>query len=308
MSSRHNNYHTTGLSKYFNCPREFELSTKIDIEISSDAMTKGLLIEGYVLGFKDKLGYSESDIRGIDPHDKRKGMKDATVQPIKDRAELIKPFFVKGESFVSLFVEEQYKFMNGLAGEADFIGDVFVQDWLIDQKDFDGERVKINNMHYIKKRVIADLKDTSNIHKSYNYLNSKKDILQAIMYPYLWYRMTGEVLDFVYMVCENNFKENLLMKQIYVPTVIENFEWLVRTIQAIDNDIVKMAVPTQWTCIKNQWGRNCDYIEYCEHGRELVGRSERKEFHLLDDPILPNSVVSVEKLKESEPLGNQGAY
>lgn len=304
MSSRHKNYHTTGLSKYFNCPREFDLSTKIDIEISSDAMTKGLLIEGYVLGFKDKLGYSEMDIRGIDPKDKRKGMKDATVQPIKDRAKLIKPFFVKGESFVSLFVEEKYKFMNGLAGEADFIGEVLIEDWLIE--DQGSELHEINGKKYIKKRVIADLKDTANIHKSYSYLNSKKDILQAVMYPYLWYRMTGELLDFVYMVCENNFKENLLMKQIYVPTVVENFEWLIRTIQAIDNDIVKMAIPATWTCIKNQWGRNCDYIEFCEHGRDLIGQSVKKDFQFLEDPVLPNSVVSVEKLKESEPLGIQG--
>lgn len=279
-NSRQINYHCSGIRKYYECPHKFNLSRKHEIEKDSKALTMGLLFEGYLLGFKSdnpEDEYSEFQIRGMELKEDgtpkgNKGMKDATVLPIKTRAEYFKKWFADGASFVKLEYDGDYNDAEALRGEADFIGNVWIRDEIYPGPADPEQGVEFEDgWRYSKRPVICDVKDTSDIYWRWR-INSEQQVLQAIIYPYLWYKMTGEILDFCYFIIWN--KSDTIFKQLYFKTTEETFKRAEEILNKIDNDIIKSPNISWETCGKGEFNAPCDYIEYCEAGREFIAESQ----------------------------------
>lgn len=286
--SRQKNLHSSSIKHYYNCPHKFTLSRKHKIEKSTDALTNGLLFEGYVFGFKDEPGYSEFEIRGLGYNkdgslSKGKGKQDKTIQPIKESAEFIKTLFGDGESFVKLEYDGNYK--NGLLkGEADFIGDHWIGYHLLDANyDLKDEKIRSFGRFeqpMIEKRVIADLKKTSDIYYLWN-IRSQKQVIQSIIYPYIWYKNTGEILDFVYTVFWD--KSETIFKQLYFRTTQETFDLAEKIIDELESDLFKRPDAEVSNCLgKGAFGSPCEFIEFCEFGRDLVASSDLIDITKLD--------------------------
>lgn len=257
--NRSERYHATNLAYYEECPYKFELSLTNKAFKVTKPMQMGLLLEGYLFGFKGKPGYTEKDIRGVNENGKG-GMRKETLQPIKDLAKQLKKYIGSGQPFVKMKITKRYNMMKGIAGEADFVGNV--------------------NIPGIKKRVILDLKFIGDIY--FGWKGTKKtDYLQAVIYPYLWYKKHGELLDFVYMLVDSRF-DNALVRFIHFETTLENFKWLEDYLKKIDSDISRVPVASYETCIKNKYKQPCQFLSVCKAGREFIaGQTETINFNEL---------------------------
>lgn len=298
MNSRRVNYHSTNIKYYFTCPHKFKLSREFEVEQISDAFTNGLLLEGYIFGFKDLPGYSEFEIRGLGYNkdgsiSKAKGKQDKTVIPIKQRAEYLQQFFdlKNGSSFVKL--EYDGKFRNGLLrGEADFVGDHWINVnsvkplidlGILNLNNYEQKTIDENYPPFFKKRVLTDLKDTANIY--YQWMITKQiQVPQAIFYPYIWYKSTGEILDFVYFISWN--KADTIFKQIYFRTTEKTFEIAERLIDEIERDLFFQPDCEVGNCLGRGFGGGCHYIEHCIYGRELIANSQYLDLINLDSPLM----------------------
>src|SRR5690606_17245171 len=214
-------FHASNLKNYFECPKKMKLSERYELP-STQPQKEGLLFEGYLLGFKQ--GSTEDDIRGIDPSDKRKGMKDATVAHIKSRANDIKNFLGKGEPYVKMEYETDSYILQG---EADFIGTAF----------YGNEEIKL---------AIVDLKYTGDIERVWNGRIFKHQYLQAVVYPYLYLQNFGEVPPFIYFLVQDNPP---FFKQIIVEPTFEDFEWLESNINNISSDLFFSANASRELCL-----------------------------------------------------------
>jgi len=230
------NYRSSNISHYFYCPKAYKLSLEYQKE-QSEAMREGLLFEGYVFGkFKED---NEKELIGRKRPD--------TINLIKQKADLVKPLFIKGEPFRKLLLKtSDYT----ISGEADYVGTTL----------FQGKGIE----------CIADLKFTGNM-KVWDDLISlarKEDFIQAFIYPYLFYKETGKVLPFIYCVIENNF-DNPLIKQIKFNTSIADFKWVSEMIETIHQDDFYYSNANYGTCVSGKYGR-CSYLEHCNEGRNFI--------------------------------------
>lgn len=242
------NYRSSYIVNYFSCPQKYEQSLKHPLE-QNDAMREGLLFEGYVFDkFKEN---NEADLIG------RK--KPATIDAIKSKAAFVKPLFLGGEPFKKLFLDTpEYT----ISGEMDYIGTVM----------YEGKPV----------RAIADLKFTGNI-KIWDELlseNRKENFIQSILYPYLHFKTTGELLPFVYFVVENNY-DNPLIKTIRIDCTEKDFEYIVDVINKIHNDDFFYANAGYGTCVNGKFGR-CDFLEFCQAGRGFLADPIQIDFKHLN--------------------------
>lgn len=290
--SRMENLHSSGIKKYYTCPHKFTLSRKYRVEKSSDALTYGLLLEGYLFGFKDKPGYSEFEIRGLGYNkdgvtlSKGKGKQDKTVQPIKERAQFLKKFFdlENGEAFVPLEFDGGFK--NGmLKGEADWIGNGFVNMHILPDRNDNEETIKIHDFlpPVVQRRAIYDLKDTADLYYNWN-IKYQMQVPQSIFYPYMWYKHTGEILDFCYVISWN--KAQTIVKQLYFKTTEETFRLAEKLINEIETDLFKKPDVDVPNCIGRAFQGGCEYIEWCMEGRDLVAQSELMDLRYLESPRL----------------------
>jgi hypothetical protein len=239
-------YRSSNLIHYFTCPQKYKLSLEYPIE-QNDAMREGLLFEGYVFGkFKED---NEKDLIG------KKHTK--TIDEIKKKAEYVKPYFDKGEAF-KLMKHETDEYI--LQGECDFVGTV----------NYQGEKIK----------AIADLKFTGDIHKNWEYLTKEKCI-QSALYPYLYFKITGERLPFIYIVVENKYNTPIV-KLIKVETDDKDFEWIQNVIDKVHNDLFYYANVNIGTCINGYYGR-CDFVESCKAGREFIAQPVIVNFGKLNE-------------------------
>jgi len=233
-------FRTSYIKNYFTCPHKYLLSTQYELE-QSDAMREGLLFEGYVFDkFKDN---NEKELIG------RK--KEQTINDIKEKADMVRPAFVGGEAFRKL------EYDNGkyiLQGEADFIGTILYKNAGLE--------------------AIADLKFTGDI-SIWNEANFEQ-FMQAVTYPYLYFKETGKILPFVYFIIESKYKDPLI-KVIKVNVTEDDFALLEEKLNAIFLDDFYPANPNYGTCIQGKWGR-CNYLEHCPAGREFIAQSVELNF------------------------------
>lgn len=231
----------TNLQHYFTCPRKYKLALEHPDAIEpSMAMRHGLIFERFVLG--EKPDHNEADFR----ENVYGRMKAPSIDFIKEQAQYTKPLFLAGEPYVKLFLEGK-DFI--LKGEADFIGEIL----------FEGEALN----------CIADLKYTSNIAEYWNKKEAKQEYLQSIVYPYLLFKATGQLVPFVYIIVEDSFAEPLI-KQIRIDVKESDFPWIENVIDQVVCDQWFEAADNAYNCLGFKGFGKCQYMEWCEDGKALV--------------------------------------
>jgi len=296
-ASRKINYHSSGIKHYFECPYKFTLSRTVELPEAkpSEAMKLGLLYESYLFGFrsdKEEDPRSEFSIRGLKYNkdgslSKSAGMKDEKVAPIKAQAEFSRQFFDldNGEAFKKISYNGNYRDAEMLAGEIDYIGDIWLSTELIDPKA-DEPLLAVEQLpekRFVKRRKIVDVKYTSDIYWRWH-IKGMMQVLQSILYPYIWFQNTGEMLDFVYFVFWN--QSSTIFKQIHIKTTPETFKTAEKIISLVDDDLLKRPQCSWENCLKGDYNRVCEYIEYCDEGRELIAGNEWFDLQDLEPPLL----------------------
>lgn len=271
-------YRSSNLIHYPVCPKKFHLSTQKEIE-RTRPMRDGLLFEGYLFGFKDSGEYSQFELEGrrLNKDGSERKMTDAqleTLERVKNRAELINNTFqFNGESFVKFSVEFPDFIIQG---EADFIGEFIWKGQII--------------------KGIVDLKYTGDIERNWNSRNSKVEFFQSVMYTFLELARRNkekdldlftdsEPLPFFYLVVENNDYDNPLFKLIIVKVTRADLQWLWSKINQIHKakDLGYPANDSQDNCL-GQWGNSrCNYLQWCDEGRELISFEYEVEFSQLNE-------------------------
>ena len=245
-------YRQSEIVNFFECPKRFHLSRQFQ-QKATPAMDEGLLIEGLIFGFKDEA--EKERIVG------RK--RDSTLASYDQIVKAIKPYFVEGQSFVKMRYEGPEWVLEG---EADFIGTIQTIKGPI--------------------RAIGDLKFTKNIARIWDGKSSKREYLQSVFYPFIWWKTTGELLPFVYNVVEN--EKDLpadvppLVRQIFFMPTVREFEWVETLINTVNDAL--FYEPNVNACYGGQFGNvRCPYLYFCTEGRKLIESSYEIDFNLLED-------------------------
>lgn len=242
-------YRQSNLKHYFDCPQKFFLSQQIPYGEPSMPMRYGLIFENLVLG--DKPNH--------DPNDWKKNVlgriKPETIAEIQSHADIVKPLFLEGAAFVDLeLVKDEYK----ITGEADFIG-----------------RVKVDEYEVTG---IIDLKYTGNIASEWLERRSKRDLLQSVVYPYLYWKATDVLLPFIYKVVENT---SGLVLTIVVDVNEEDFAWFEEFIEQVHKDMFYEALPSHDKCLGYKGRDKCQYLEHCPYGKQLIATTKTYNFSQL---------------------------
>ena len=245
-------YRQSDLVNYFSCPKKFLFSQKVPFE-KTNAMREGHLFEGLVFGFKENH-FAEFDLPiDQDPLDnpaKKFKVTEETMTSYKVGAEVVKKIFTDGQAYVELSVSNE---KWTLRGEADWLG----------------------NGIYLGQdtRALWDLKFTGDIERNWGNKESRiEEFFQSVVYPYLHWKNTGEILPFIYVLVENQKKipegvSPFIKTMGYQPT-IEDFAKLEKFIDMVDADFE--FEPNQNACIGGQWNHiECRYIMHCQYGRYL---------------------------------------
>jgi hypothetical protein len=245
-------FHQSRVQNYFKCPKMYHLSKDHEIETNM-AMRRGLIFETMVLGEKPThdAEYYKKEVIGK--------ITGPTIELLRTQAERAKPFFIAGTPFVKLRKEcGKYD----MEGEADFIGTCL----------YEGDEID----------AIADLKFTSNIFNIWNKKDSKHQFLQAIFYPQMLYHMTGQLKPFIYTIVEDTFIDPLI-KQIKVSCKLEDFDWLDFHLNKIADDLFFEPV-TGYHCVGYNGQSKCDFLEWCEEGRQYITEPFDFDFEMLKEP------------------------
>ncbi len=259
-------YHQSRLRNHFACHHKFKLSMEIQPKIkpaTQKLLDEGNLFEGYVFGFKDDK--NEDELYG--------GKREATIKKLKTQltiqADYIRPLFVQPENSYIKIKHEADDYI--LAGEIDHKGQLD-WDYLI---EYTGEKTgKLGE-------TINDLKKTGSISYVWNYMNKKRDFLQAIMYVYINFKNTGEILPFVYIIVEDTYNKPIIkIKKIFIQET--DFEWLENFVDKVHNDLFYQPFAAFESCEGGKGGSRCWFLEYCQAGRSYIGQQEIVEFGLLN--------------------------
>lgn len=264
MKTEKPHYHQSTLTHYYVCPHKMELSRVHSIE-QTMPMREGLLFEFYALGMNPRAK------KIFDTPEKYElsligRKKPETIDPIKKKAEYVKQFFLEPQNAYQVLLYEDRQYING--GEADYVGELI----------YGRNRTQI--------RCIADLKFTSDV-ASWRFLNKTTDFFQSLYYCYIVWKMTGQILPFIYVVVDSSFDVPMVSFKKFTFTK-ENLLQLKKEVDFIHNDIIRKPKVSQETCIKGPYNKRCDYLEWCEHGRELIESSIEIEF----DELIPNYLTN----------------
>jgi len=235
-------FHASNLQNYFECPKKYELSTKIDLFEMTDAQRDGLLYEMYLFFNLEK--YDDVMVKKLEGRKKSDTLDEirAKAQSMSDYAQF------DGQSFVPLSVDFGSFIIEG---EADFIGNC----------QYRGKTI----------RCIADAKTTSDVYKLWLSKKTAYDYLQSVLYPMAWWKMTGEVLPFVYYI--HDLKQDI-KKTVLVKTTEQDFIDMEKRLTAIATEKSWEAKSCYENCIYNRYRTSCKYIAYCQQGAELYAPDE----------------------------------
>lgn len=274
-------YSPSRIVNYVRCPYAFYLSLHHKPVISRNTlnlMREGNLFEGYALGFKD----NKDEIKLIG----RK--KPETIDAIKAHAKWVKPVFRAPKHYSYQFIEH-YKRSYVIRGEMDFNGFIDV-DYLF-EITLETEHGIISQLDS-GQRYIIDLKYTNDINRVWDFKGStKEDYIQAAFYPYLWYKKTGKLLDFLYIVVESTF-DIPIVRVIHVKIDQNVINWVDDLVEHIDNDIMFKNMASKDACLSGFNQSRCAFMNWCEHGRKIVGGYDSTELSRLFNQIqLPGQKV-----------------
>lgn len=256
-------YSQSRINKWLRCPFSFKLSKEHKAKYGTSTMNlfrEGNLFEGYVLGFKESM--NEKELIG------RK--KPATIDPIKKQASVIAPIFEGQEGEPYKFLE--YETEEYIArGELDYIGKI--------------NEFAFWNLTGLKPesetgRYIIDLKRTGDINRVWGEKETKEDFLQAAFYVYLNWKLTGDILPFIYVIVEDKY-ENPVVRTIQMEVTEDDLMWVQQLIDSVHNDIFFQADPCDKNCLGGYNKGRCPFLEHCTHGRKLAGGSYKLNFSAL---------------------------
>jgi hypothetical protein len=249
------------LKNYFDCQRKYAVSLDSEIK-QTRAMAMGNVFESLVFS-------EEKEILEWDQINKL--ISKATKEALEIYAKPISEMFIEGEPFYKLSYESDKYILNG---EADYIGKINYQG-----KEYEG---------------IIDLKFTGDIHrvwglsskcetfgvKDWNNKTRKADYLQAMAYPYMIAKKTGELKNFYYLLVESQSLEDMRENEpvtmlLDVSPTAEDIEWFEKTVDEILDDI--FLPPNYGHCLECQYFKTGD----CSAGRKKFGELERINLEFL---------------------------
>ena len=303
-------YSPSRLAHYARCPRAFSLSRDYESEIKAgteNIMREGQLFEGYVFGFKN-----DKDEKGLIGR-----KKPDTIDSIKRHADFVRPIFetetkileryygagswiTAGRKAVQLgrvnhFIEEDWSqddtyllVKNAITGnpylklsyetpgfiirgEADYFGEINLDALVSATLDFEILE------HVRPGKMFIDLKYTGDISRVWDFNVAKEDYLQAVFYPYMHWKKTGEIVDFAYVVVENMYSVPI-MRFIYMQITQEDFDYVERLIELVHNDFLFLPDASKVNCLGSYGTGRCWFMPYCEHGRRIVGGLRKFNF------------------------------
>ena len=271
------------LNNYLLCPRLFKLCQEFETK-QTEAMLKGKIFEGLLLGFKDekeekelcytkdkKLKDKKKKDGTIIPGEIKKGVLKEPVKHYIELAEKLKHLFINGEHHKRLFIpyNEEYQ----LSFEPDYVGDFLIE----------------HTGEIVHARI--DIKLTGDINKIWDYKANKEDYFQAVSYTWAGWKITGEILPFYYMVIEDNDFETPVYRLIEMVITPSDLQWFENLCDTALNDI--FLEPNCNHCLgTGKFDPRCRLISRCDHGRNLIGGVERIvfsdlpcEFDSVDEPF-----------------------
>lgn len=260
-------YSFSKIRHFHSCPKKMDLSFQHETELTvtqERLYAEGRAFEAMV--FYDKNNELESAM-------KKKSFKD-TIEPLANSVKARNIFLsddIKRDSFIRFGYRDPRGFT--LSGEIDYMGDLDIS------CNYTGVE--------LKGRYIADLKYTKDLVQIWRPAKSKWDVLQVVFYSYInWkYINPGEVLDGVYVVCENKIPEDPSIMARYVSISEDSYAFLEQLILDVHYDTARLPYPSFKNCLGFGvigQGR-CPYFKHCTQGRELIESMQHVEFDSLTD-------------------------
>lgn len=223
------------LRNYLICPKRFEFHSKYGWNPTTETkknLQAGLIFEALLLGDKN-------EILGLVDLEKKYEKMVKQANHIKNQG-----FFAEGESYLKVAYEHEF---FSVRGEIDYIGK-FMQD----------------------EKLIVDLKYTGKIDYIWQDFKYKEDTLQLLIYSWIWWKNTGEVLNCAYCIVESSYDEPVVqIRKVFVS--IETYEWLENFLLRVAIEPIKLPNPSQVNCLGSKGKARCAWLQYCESGRNLLG-------------------------------------
>ena len=237
------------LNNYLLCPRLFKLCQEFDTK-QTEAMLKGKIFEGLLLGFKSEEEKNELFNTKI-------GKPKTCIPGYIAITDKLKQLFVNGEHHERIFIQINDEYQ--LSFEPDYVGEILIQ--------HTGEI----------ELAIVDLKLTGDINKIWDYKSKKEDYFQACSYTWAVYQKIGEILPFYYFVVEDNDFETPVYRLIEMIITPADLDWFEGLIETAINDI--FLEPNANHCLgSGKFDPRCRLIQYCDFGRNKIGGTERIRF------------------------------
>lgn len=243
------------LRSYIICPKRFELHTKYGWKPKDETkkvLQGGLVFEAVV--FDDKDGILEM----VDPKKFQKIIKQAEAFNKNG-------VFVEGESFIKINYEHK---LFTIRGEIDFRGNL----------NTSGE----------VKRKIADLKFTGKIDYIWQDFKYKEDALQLIIYSWIHYKNTGEMLDVAYVIVEATYEDPVFQIR-EVSITEETYKWVENFLIKVAVEPIKIPKPSNRNCLGGKAQGRCPWLQYCNSGRKLLGGIQSVDADILESKVGNNS-------------------
>jgi len=248
----------SSVANYLTCPQKFKLSKEHRIQLDSTAVRDGNLFEGYVLGFESEGEKSQKILEG------RK--KAESLDFLKNQASYLKDVFTEGES------QKYIEYSNGiwnLRGIQDWIGNINIEKL--------SELCGYELPFYLQNGIF-DLKYTNNVQKIWNGKDEPEELLQSICYPYIMYKITGEILPFCYIIVDSQFQKPIV-RVMYVEATENDFRFIESLLNDLSNDCFYLPNVGENTCGGEKHSQSrCPYAEFCEYGRAYIGGFTSKIF------------------------------
>lgn len=259
-------YRQSGIQNYFECPKKYELSLTFDMP-ASKAMKQGLLLEYLIGGMnpRAKRDYpSDADyLKEI-----KNGLGAVGLGEVQDISIQIPKFvkFLEKDNFFQEITAEFPEFNS--AGEADYIG-------LVEVEFYNGEKKELE--------CIADIKFTTDA-SIWLKKETSFDYLQAAFYPTIVFVATGKLLPFLYVIGEAKTKPPLIIPRLvyFFESDIKN---LLRKVEIVHKDFMFRPKTGENTCIKGKYNRRCEYLNWCEAGRQYLSGDMEINYEDLLDPM-----------------------
>ena len=215
------------------CPVAFKLCQEMETK-ASKAMDDGNIFEGFVFGFKEEhenLVYNKN------------GSLKASAIRLKTLADKVKDLFSDGQHHERIYVELK-----------DFI--------LSNEPDFIGSLAGYG-------RGIYDLKLCKDIHKIWDFKETKEEFFQSVSYSWSHYKLTGERLPFRYVIIEDNDYEKPVVKVLEVEITDDDFKWFENYISEMF--YAEVLIPDCSKCFgTGKFDPRCRYFSECNVGRGLL--------------------------------------